>query len=949
MKGPVDAQRWKVIVTSFEELLELSEQEREDRLARIGATDPELRRSIEELFRADATADRRLARYELTLPTPSNDPSDDPLGIAGQEVSHFRVIAPLASGGMGVVYRAEDIQLHRPIALKFPLPTHRFDRGGRERFLHEARVAGTLDHPNLCSVYEAGETTDGRVFLAMPLYDGETLKDRVTRDGALPVPVALDIARQIGTGLLAAHQAGIIHRDLKPANVMLLRDGSVKILDFGLAKAKDLSLTTSDTRLGTVSYMAPEQIHGRPVDPRTDLWALGVILYEMLAGRRPFEGDQQVSVIHAIVHTEPPRLSRLRPEIGVEGDNLVRGLMRKQPDQRIASAGEVISTLGAIERGERRPWLRRMLSAQSPPARKAIVILLGLATIALAVWLVYRAGSSPPRRTLAVLQFEEGNETPEDQALARGFSDGIGQELSRVTSLLVPRYLSLLDGPAFSLEAPSITQAIAPAAQLRGTMERSGERIRMEVELIPPEGDRPLWTRSYDRPVAELLDIRRDILRATAQALRVRLSEAERNRLETPPTANPRAYELYLLGRTIELRGSPREIVAGPVPDEVVRRAQALYSRARELDPTFAQARARLAVMHMLSTAYDTTEVRREQARIEAETALRLRPGTPDAHLALAYYWDARQDAAQATRELERAIAAFPQNAELHMGLAYRFVSLSQWEDAVAAVERAMELDPSNPNVPFAAAMYLLRLRRDDQAIHAFDQALALRPDYHMVKVIRGHTYLRSKGAPESLAAAMRTIPLDWDPDGMATFARYSAMRAQRRYAEALAMLDQSHAALSRDGLVYHPHALMRAQLLDDLGDRARAEPHYREAAAVLVDSLAAHPDNASIRVTLALAYAGLDRKQDALAEARRAIAAVPISQRVTSATAFMGIAVEAFARIGEIDAALDLLELLFAMPAGREVTVPYLRLWPGFDPLRNDPRFEALLNRYSL
>jgi tetratricopeptide (TPR) repeat protein len=328
---------------------------------------------------------------------------------------------------------------------------------------------------------------------------------------------------------------------------------------------------------------------------------------------------------------------------------------------------------------------------------------------------------------------------------------------------------------------------------------------------------------------------------------------------------------------------------------------------------------------------------------------LRLRPGMPDAHMALAYYWDGRQDVAQATRSFERAIAAFPQNAELHMGMGYGFVRLSQWDNAVAAFQRAMEADPSDPNPPFAAALFLLRVRRDDEAIQAFDRALALRPDYHMVKVIRGHTYLRSKGAPDSLAAAMRTIPPDWDPEGMATFARYSAMRAQRRYAEGLAMLNQSRAPLSRDGLVYHPHSLMRAQLLDDLGDRATAEPHYREAAALLVDSLAAHPDNASIRVTLALAYAGLGRKQDAIAEARRAIAAVPISQRVTSATAFMGIAVEAFARIGEIDAALDLLELLFAMPAGREVTVPYLRLWPGFDPLRNDPRFEALLTRFSL
>jgi tetratricopeptide (TPR) repeat protein len=263
-------------------------------------------------------------------------------------------------------------------------------------------------------------------------------------------------------------------------------------------------------------------------------------------------------------------------------------------------------------------------------------------------------------------------------------------------------------------------------------------------------------------------------------------------------------------------------------------------------------------------------------------------------------------------------------------------------------MDRAMRLEPGSPRAAFAAALFQLRLRRDADAMRAFDRALALAPDYHMVKVIKGHTYLRWKGIPDTLAAAMETVPLDWDPDGMATWARYTALWAQRRYADALAMLDRSRARLSRDGLVYQPMPLMRARLYDTMGERKSARASYLEARDVLEDSAAARPGDASIRIALGLAYAGLGRTADAMREARRAMELVPLASNTPAATAFMGGAVEVFARAGETGAALELLELLFSMPAGREVTLAYLRVWPGFDGLRDDPRFEALLERYA-
>ena len=218
-----------------------------------------------------------------------------------------------------------------------------------------------------------------------------------------------------------------------------------------------------------------------------------------------------------------------------------------------------------------------------------------------------------------------------------------------------------------------------------------------------------------------------------------------------------------------------------------------------------------------------------------------------------------------------------------------------------------------------------------------------------MLRVIKGHTYLRWRGIVDTLAGVLRSVPADWDPDGMTTWARYTVLRVQRRYAEALAMLDSSRSMLSRDGLVYQPTALMRAQCYEALGDRVRARSHYETARAILADSVRAHPNDPSIRVVLALAHASLGEGQDAMREARRAMDLAPLSENSPGATAFMGVAVEVFGRVGELDTAFELLELLFAMPAGREVTIPFLRLWPGFDPLRNDPRFEQLLNRFTV
>ena len=272
--------------------------------------------------------------------------SADPLQLVGRTVSHFRVGEPLASGGMGVVYRAEDLQLRRSVALKFLLPHYHLTDSSKERLLGEARAAGGLDHPNVCAVYEIGESTAG-FFLAMPLYGGETLKERLARTGTFPTDEALAIASQIAAGLRHAHAAGILHCDIKPGNVMLLPDGTAKILDFGLAKVRAES-TDSHGVLGTVSYMAPEQVRSDAVDARTDLWALGVTLYEMLSGVRPFVGESDAAILQQIEATDPRRLSELLPDVAPRVEALVLALLQKSPDARYQTASDVTDAIAAL-------------------------------------------------------------------------------------------------------------------------------------------------------------------------------------------------------------------------------------------------------------------------------------------------------------------------------------------------------------------------------------------------------------------------------------------------------------------------------------------------------------------------------------------------------------------------------------------------------------------------
>jgi serine/threonine protein kinase/tetratricopeptide (TPR) repeat protein len=956
----VDPRFWVSALSAFDELVELSPQERAERLEAIGTLTPELRQEIEKLLAADENGDERLDALDRALGYSARQSGDltssDPLRMAGRSFSHFRVLEAIGRGGMGAVYRANDTNLVRPIALKFPLAPTELDTSSETRFLQEARAAGALDHPNICGILEAGRTDDGQLYFAMPLYEGETLSARLAREGPLPLDDAVHIARQIARGMRAAHDRGIIHRDLKPSNVMLLPNGQVKILDFGLAKVGDLALTRSRFVFGTISYMSPEQIDGRPAGPESDLWALGVILFEMLTGQRPFRGDHPLAVAHHIVSSAPTPVSAVRDNIPPALQHLIDALLTKDPANREHSAGVVIE---ALEKGDvlrqSRPTPRRsdtpglgMRMLMRPQLIVLSVAVIG--SIAAVMMILQRNAVSPPAmHSIAVLPPVETGADSSEQFLAVSLMDVVMSDLSRMRAVVVPSHLSTARYRQSRRPPEAIARELGVEAILLGNISRRGDLVRVDAELVRFPGKRRVWHETFEATVSQVQQIPMRVTRSVLAKLNVRPSREEIAALAQRGTSDPQAYELFLRGREAELRVLPIPLMRS-VPPENIREAQTLYARAREIDPNFALARARLAITLMRGAwAFDTSSARREQARLEAEHALRLAPDLGEAHQALSEYWAwPGSDISKSIHEQELAITGSPNSSDMHVTLGTRYISAGRLDDAVTAFDRAARMDPRNPIPPVMSALFLLRMRRNAEALQAFDRVIELVPEHHMMKVIKGHTYLRVHGVPDTLAAVMKTLPQDWDPDGMATYARYTVLRVQRRHREALAMLDASRAKLSRDGLVYQPLALMKAETYHALGDQTRARREYDRARAFLEDSVAVNPDDASIHASLALAYAGLGVRDKAVREARRAMEIVPLSKNNPRATAFMGTAVEVFGRAGEVDNAVTLAELLLSMPAGREMTIPFLKVWPGFDPIRASPRYQQLIRRFE-
>jgi tetratricopeptide (TPR) repeat protein/TolB-like protein len=723
-----DSARWGVILATFDEVAALDPAGRKARLDAIGRADPALLHAIEQLLASDSSAREVLARFESLLG--AGGQADDPLKLVGQVVSHFRVLECIGRGGMGVVYRAEDIQLGRPVAVKVPLGARGADRMAIERFRREARVAAGLEHPNLCPVYETGETPDGDLFYVMPFYQGETLKDAITRRGTIPIPEALGIATQIAGGLVALHKAGIVHRDLKPANVMRLEDGGVRILDFGLAKGSDATLTATWALMGTIAYMAPEQVNGEKVDQRADLWAFGVVLFEMVTGKRPFSGSD-IGAVHAILHQEAPPASRHSDGVPPGLDDCLHRCLQKDPGQRYQSAEELLTALGAIRVNERPGPLRKVRLAQASLRRRLTrpvpLILAGAALTALVVLVLPRRGAQaePDRpvtvQTLAILAQSRDADHPVDDYLVAGFSDEVASLLSRTHTVSVAARGSAATLLQQGLAPRAIGERLNVGHVLEASFGLRSDTLLVGVQLNRVVDNGILWTHQFRAPASQVIALEREV---ADSLLRVLHPNARVEAAGEVPTRDETAYYLYLKARSA---WNQRE------PDKL-EEALTYLNGARERDPRFALAYAGMAEVYVNLSNYRLLPVDAMLALADsaAARALSLDSTLAGAHASRGFVRASQLRYGEAEASLRRSIGLNSDLTWAHHYYSLLLTMLGRLPEAREQIDKVLSLDPlSRPGM--AHLGFLFEAEGDlPKARDQFRQALVIAPNFQL-------------------------------------------------------------------------------------------------------------------------------------------------------------------------------------------------------------------------
>ncbi len=649
--------------------------------------------------------------------------------MIGQIISHYRILEELGRGGMGVVYKAEDTRLGRTVALKF-LPEDSFqDRSAIERFQREARAASALNHPNICTIHDIDEY-GGRHFIVMELLEGQTLKHRI---GGRPLAAeeVVRLGRQIADALEAAHAKAIVHRDLKPANIFVTGRGQIKVLDFGLAKLQrapdDMTATESLTQPGvapgTLPYMAPEQLRGGPTDARSDIWALGIVLYEMITGGLPFKGHTGYELSATILNQPPPVLP---PQVPAGLRSTIQRCLAKNPQERYQHAGEVGAALEAASSGVARPSVR-------PRKRKA--------------------AAPSAIRSLAVLPLEDHSAEPGKEYFADGMTEALIGALAKISALRVTSRTSVMQFKGVRRPLKEIARALKVDAIVEGSVLRAGNRVRITAQLIQARTDAHLWAESYERELQDILTLQSEIARAIAGEIRIQVAPHEEIQLGAARQVHTEAYEHYLRARYhINTR-----------TEEGTKLAIQSYQRAIELDSRFAEAHAGLGDAYLILAAYEVVPPRTAfpQAKAALLKALELQESLAVAHSSLAsVIWEGELDFQAAEKEYRRAIALGPGETHPHRQYAEFLGHVGRFAESLAEIERALELDPLSPVAQVVRGWLLYQARQYDRAVEQLTKLTVRDPAFAIAHEVLGLVYQQQERHDDAIAEFRQAVSL---------------------------------------------------------------------------------------------------------------------------------------------------------------------------------------------